>query len=188
MFSKLCLTMSCFLIAAPAAAVERAVLDAFAVEILESIQTRSIRRNREFCGYLGVDPGGVLRATTPRSTARDGCEIVPLPGDWTVLASYHSHGAFTPVANAELPSTYDVVSDGAEGIFGYIGTPGGRVWFVDGPKATATLLCGPGCISVDPGYDAGVFGPLAESYTLEELEDAENAGALTPVQGTRPPR
>jgi len=169
-FSKLCLTVSCCLFAGSAAAVDRIVLDAFAIEVLEGIQLESFERNREFCGYLGLDPRGVLRATDARSTARDGCEIVPAPSDWTVLASYHSHGAFTLVANSELPSTYDIISDAAEGIFGYISTPGGRVWFVDGPKGTAMVLCGPGCVTADPNYDASIFTQVADSYTLEELE------------------
>ena len=57
-------------------------------------------------------------------------------------------------------------ADFEEGTNGYVSTPGGRLWFVDGRAREASLICGPRCLTQDPFYvpDRSV----ETSYTLEE--------------------
>lgn len=51
--------------------------------------------------------------------------------DFTVLTSYHTHGAHSEEADAEVSFVEDLEIDFSERIYGYIATPGGHVWFND---------------------------------------------------------
>jgi hypothetical protein len=86
-----------------------------------------------------------------------------------VVASYHTHGAFEYDTPAEFPSVGDVEADEAEGVDGYISTPGGRVWSVDGAELEVSQICGVGCMAQDPNFEAGLDGRIEVSYSLEEL-------------------
>jgi hypothetical protein len=144
-------------------------LDRFAIRLLDSLQPESIRRNAEFCGFLGRDPAGAFAATEPEAGYSLGCDIYGWPEDFVPVASYHTHSAFDHEADSEVPSPEDVQTDVEDRVFGYVSTPGGRVWLIDWRTRTATQICGTGCVTADPNFVEGDAGPIARSYTLREL-------------------
>ena len=61
-----------------------------------------------------------------------------------VVATFHTHGSYSPEFENELPSLSDVLGDFSQRIDGYVATPAGRVWLNDfenlrgcGPKASS---------------------------------------------------
>ncbi len=157
---------------------ERKALNKLALETLNAIQGRSIRKNIEYCGLLGYDASGRLAATKPRRGWRHSCNPGTEPRGFKVLASYHTHGAFIADVDSEVPSVDDLEADIDEGIDGYIATPGGRVWLNRFDRQTATLLCGPGCIRADPKFRPCRAMAPRKRYTLNGLErrEARNFG------------
>lgn len=145
--------------------------DAFAIAFLDQMQARSFATGREFCGFFGRDAAGKVRATPPQMGHRERCVPGDEPDDFKPFASYHSHGAFNPAIDSEVPSAFDLVADREEGLQGYISTPGGRVWH--SAQGRARLLCGPGCIASDPAYDPASHPPIAANYTADELRRRE---------------
>ena len=152
--------------AAPARADE---VQDFAIRVLEAIQARSVEQNREFCGLIGYNRDGVLATTKVRRGRKNRCNPGRDPRGWTIVASYHSHGAYSINADAEVPSTTDLDADIIEGMDGYIGTPGGRVWYNSALDGISVQLCGPGCITPDPAYTPCLAYLPELSYTLDEL-------------------
>ncbi|MEO1239180.1 MAG: DUF4329 domain-containing protein [Pseudomonadota bacterium] len=139
-----------------------------AVGFLDGLQGPSFAEDREFCGYFGYDAAGNFVASGPIEGGEAFCEPI-LPNDIDVIASYHTHGAYGPEHDAEVPSPEDIESDMAEGVFGYVSTPGGRIWLIDWRDGVARQVCGASCVSVDPAYDARATGPVGRVYTLETL-------------------
>lgn len=139
--------------------------------ILSELQLRSFSENREYCGYIGLMPDGTYMATEVTRGRSHSCLS---RGDESrfveVTASFHTHGAFDWDSDSEVPSTDDVLGDMEEGVNGYVATPGGRLWFIDGARGVATQICGPGCLPQDPDFVAGAAGPIAERYSLYDLE------------------
>ncbi|MEM9708783.1 MAG: DUF4329 domain-containing protein [Pseudomonadota bacterium] len=140
-----------------------------AIGFLDGLQNPSFTNNREFCGYFGFDANGTFAASGPHRGEADSC-TAPFPGDIRVIASYHTHGAHGAEFDAEVPSPEDVESDMAEGVFGYISTPGGRVWLVDWRDGSARQLCGRRCVLPDPDYDSRDVDPVSSRYSLQSLE------------------
>ncbi|NRB02200.1 MAG: DUF4329 domain-containing protein [Rhodobacteraceae bacterium] len=143
----------------------------FAQSTLNALQSPSFAQNREFCGLIGVDDNGQFAATPPVRGAKASC-LPPLParvGHLTVLASYHTHGAFTPEFETEVPSYDDLRTDIEDGIDGYVSTPGGRFWFVDARAREVRLICGPGCMLADSRFVPDPDFPVDTHYTLQEL-------------------
>jgi hypothetical protein len=170
--SRLALRLCLCLLAAPAAAQDAREV-ALAREILAGAQAPSFQRNREYCGTIGADRNGRLLHSEPRRGGRDSCTPRDHPDAWDVFASFHTHGGFDPEADSEVPSVYDVQSDMAEGLDGYVATPGGRLWFIDGQTGVVRQICGLGCLPADPDFVPGLFGPIATRYTLSELDRRE---------------
>ena len=160
----LCLVVLC--IAAPAAAQVTEAFHDRAIAFLDAIQPRSIAENVEYCGYFGLKDDGAFHATSPVAGGEDYCDFPAWPDGVEVIASYHTHSAHGEEHDSEVPSTDDIRADIEEGTFGYISTPGGRVWFVDWRKRRATLLCGLDCVASDPNFVPGVAGTIRESYGL----------------------
>ncbi len=159
---------------APPNAPSGAVVDQFAVSFLNSIQTRSIRERREYCGYITVDASGQLSATPPRPGTFAGCDMpIPRAGQG-IIASYHTHGAYGPGYDNEVPSTVDLMSDFQFGIDGYVSTPGGRVWLVDVQTRSTRQICGLRCVISDPGFVPEGEATIQASYTLPALERRSN--------------
>lgn len=142
-----------------------------AIAFLDELQPESIARNSEICGYFGQTQDGVLVATLPVVGGSHACEL-DWPEDLIVIASYHTHSAWDPDSDSEVPSTDDMAGDMSDGIDGYIATPGGRVWRIEGPEGVARLLCGPGCVTRDRDWKPGE--QVAPVYTFEALEVREN--------------
>jgi len=146
---------------------------AFVSGILRELQQRSFAANTEFCGYIGLDPAGALIATPPRQGTEATCTLPQVPAGMTLLASFHTHGTYSPYYASEFPTTTDMLSDASDDIDGYISTPGGRLWYVDSDTMTARQLCGRGCLPQDPGYDPSDDGPLLPVFTLQQLRQWE---------------
>lgn len=146
---------------------------AFARALLDDLQSRSFKENREYCGFIGQAADGKLVITGPLRGTATTCTIDPPPPGMRVTASYHTHAGFDPNTYGEVPSTNDLLSDMDAGINGYISTPGGRFWFVDGPAGAASLICGAGCLRSDPDFDSRDVDPVARRYTLKDLKRRE---------------
>lgn len=156
------------LLATPAAAQDATELQ-LAMQVLAELQAPSFRNNREYCGYLVIGADGVLRASQVNAGEESTC-VGPDEGpDEVTVASFHTHGAFAMDVPAEFPSVSDIEGDEAEGIDGYIATPGGRLWYVDTTDMVVSQICGIGCLPQDPDFVPGLDGEIAISYTYQEL-------------------
>ncbi len=144
----------------------------FAKAVLQQIQSISFRKNREYCGYIGYDQNGVLFASNARKGRMNECTGAA-PDNMSIVASYHTHGAFDPEVPAEFPSATDLEADEAEGIDGYIGTPGGRFWFSDSTDMMVSQICGVACLKQDPKFVEGLDGNIHVSYIYRELLEFE---------------
>ena len=163
----------CLLLAPAAADAGDAKERAFARDILGGLQAQSFKENREFCGYIGRTAKGHLVATPPRRGLAASCVIDPPPPGLRVTASYHTHAGFDPFTYGEVPSSDDLRADGSEGINGYVSTPGGRFWFVDGPAGVTRQICGAGCLRSDPNFDSREVDPVERRYTLKQIKRRE---------------
>ena len=168
LFKLACVVMA---VAAPPAAAQQAEEVAVARRALAAAQELSFAKRREYCGFIGYDAAARLVATPPTAGTTATC-AAPYPEDLAVVASWHTHGAFDRGYVNELPSDIDVEGDRNALLNGYVATPGGRLWYVDGRAATAHLICGPGCLPVAPGFYKGADGIIRDRYTLEELREA----------------
>ena len=141
----------------------------FAKAFLDSIQPRSIALRRELCGVFRVTETGEIVATPPRVGDFAGCDMpVPRAGSG-VFASYHTHSAFAPGYDNEVPSLQDLRNDVRLGIDGYVSTPGGRVWRVDHVTRSAVQLCGIGCVFMDPGFVPLNGSGIRARYSMADL-------------------
>ncbi|GGL52803.1 DUF4329 domain-containing protein [Wenxinia marina] len=147
---------------------------AFVTGILREIQLVSFRENREYCGYIGLDPNGNYMRTPYSAGVEAGCALPAIPPGMTVLASFHTHSTYSPLYASEFPTSQDMRSDASLDVDGYISTPGGRLWYVDTDTMTVRQLCGRGCLPQDPNYRAADDGPLRPVFSYEELVRFEN--------------
>lgn len=165
------LLFSCWTV--PAHAQEASVVAA-ARAVLSDLQAISFASNREYCGILGRNDEGQMVASAPRAGQRDSCRPRNPRSTDTLIASFHTHAAHDIGADSEVPSSNDLRADMEDGIDGFVATPGGRFWFIDGTRGVAHLICGPGCLPQDPNYDPAHAGPIASRYTLRDLEQREH--------------
>ncbi len=147
---------------------------AFMKAQMNAIQPRSIAENREYCGYLGVLANGDFAISGPKRGAPAGCTPDNPPSNMRVIASYHTHAAYAPRYDSEVPSSTDLQGDISEGINGYVSTPGGRLWFTDGAARSTMQLCGVGCLVSDPRFRPERNNPVRQSYTLAALRQRQN--------------
>ena len=159
----------CLGVAGPAVAQDAALLET-ARRILVSLQKISFEDAREYCGTIGITAEGLLVSSKPRRGGQNGCRPRDPRGVVRVVASFHTHAAYEPRADAELPSVQDVLSDMDEGVDGFLTTPGGRFWYIDGRTGDSRLICGPFCVPYDPRFQVGGWGPILPNYTLDELD------------------
>lgn len=136
--------------------------------LFTELQPESIRRNREYCGYLGYDDSGALVATRPKRGTVDSC-LPRWPRRFDPVASYHTHGGYDPDAWSEIPSGDDMEADEADGIDGYVATPGGRLWYIDSSEMIASQICGVGCLPMDTDFEPETEIVVQPSYAYEEL-------------------
>ena len=142
----------------------------FAKQTLNALQEKSFGDNREYCGLIGVDAQGEFVATKPVRGEEDGCEPEEPGKHIGLLASYHTHAAFSDDFDSERPSTIDLEADVIEGIDGYVATPGGRFWFNDALAKETHMICGSFCLKHDQDYEPFDEVPLESIYSLEELK------------------
>lgn len=148
-------------------------LDLFAVAHFDKVQPLSIRDKVEYCGLFGIDASGRIAATKALRGERDSCDPGIEPPGFDVLASYHTHGAYSRDADSEVPSVDDLLGDFEEDIDGYIATPSGRVWLNLVEEELSFQLCGKGCVTADPAFrPCPAFLP-GEEYTVETLRMRE---------------
>ena len=155
---------------APPNAPSGPVIDQFAVSFLNTIQARSIRERREYCGYFFLNSAGQITATPPRPGTFASCDMPAPRVGQGIIASYHTPGAYGPGYDNDVPSTVDLTSDFDFGIDGYVSTPGGRVWLVDFQTRSTTQLCGPRCVFTDPGFRADPNDRILTRYDLPTLQ------------------
>lgn len=143
---------------------------AFARGYLSALQKRSFRSGREYCGFFGYDRKGRMVAVKPRPGGAATCTAYWPHERIRVFASYHTHGVWDGYSDGEVPSVEDLESDMGDGIHGYVSTPGGRFWFIDGPLGVAWQICGSGCLPVDPGFVPDPGGSVPAMLTLDALK------------------
>lgn len=158
-----------FLAGVPAPAQEADEI-AFARDFLDELQLRSIIEDREYCGYFFRDAAGGVRATRPERGKHDTCQMGSPPRRVDVIASYHTHAAFSPVHMNEVPSLQDLQGDIDSRLNGYVATPGGRLWFSDYRAREVRQICGLGCLVQDPDFRPGRFFKERRRYSLDDLK------------------
>lgn len=135
---------------------------------LTELQAPSFEHNREFCGVIGRFGDGRMAITPHRRGRAASCT----PRGWRsmsdILATYHTHGAYGPDFDNEVPSLWDLLAVIDEQVDGYVSTPGGRFWFVDGEQGEARLICGLGCLPQDPNFREDGL-PVPDVLTLDDL-------------------
>ena len=161
------LLLPALILAAPAAAQDAREV-ALVRAVFAELQPLSFRKKREYCGYLGLTRSGELVATDPVPGDMASC-AADYPSDIAVVASYHTHGTFDEGYYNEMPSLTDLDSDSAAYLNGYVATPGGRLWYVDGRQRLTFQICGVGCLPVAPLFSKDSDGAVAEAYTYDDL-------------------
>ncbi|MEP3848340.1 MAG: DUF4329 domain-containing protein [Paracoccaceae bacterium] len=146
---------------------------AAAKRILSGLQERSIKNNREYCGLLLRRSDGTLFSSKAFRGTKARCRVRRIPRNAKVVASYHTHGSYLPRFDNEVPSILDLRVEMEWGIDGYVTTPGGRFWHVDGRRGRVDLICGRKCVPSDPNYrdDSGRYGKIRTGYTLQALSE-----------------
>ncbi len=129
----------------------------------------SIAANIEHCGYVGFTADGELAVSPPTPGDTSSCLADDPDNLELVVASYHTHAAFSPDYSSELPSGTDMEGDEDEGIDGWVATPGGRLWYIDSTDMVTWQVCGIGCLPSDPEFIAGDSGIIEESYSYDDL-------------------
>jgi hypothetical protein len=106
-----------------------------AFDVLNAVNPQSVRVNKEFGGWIFINPDGSFSSTTP---VRGDFKSVQLPNPSEVIpngsnitAAYHTHAAFDPKFDNENFSPTDLDLDRENNIDGYLGTPGGQLKFHD---------------------------------------------------------
>jgi len=149
-------------------------LDILAVEHLDKVQAESVRENSEYCGFFGFDESGKLAATEPTKGTYFACESEMPPDDFVIVASYHTHGAYSSHYDSEVPSTGDLSADFERHVDGYLSTPAGRVWLTLVEEEVTIQLCGPGCVVSDTTFKPCPSDTPASEYKLNDLKLRES--------------
>ena len=150
--------------------VPQSEVQSFARQQLEALQPRSFRDDLELCGIIFETSDGELGVSRPADGDEASCDIAFFDEPGMVpVASIHTHGKHSVRYDGEVPSLVDIESDATMGVDGYVATPGGRLWHIDHASEVATQVCGPGCLSQDPGYSPCPGDRIEARYTKEEL-------------------
>lgn len=145
----------------------------FAKSVLNALQEKSFAQDLEYCGFIGLDEDGNFAATKAVRGEDDGCQPEEPEKYFDILASYHTHAAFSEGFDSERPSTIDLEADVEEGIDGYIATPGGRLWFNDAAAQESRMLCDRSCLISDALYEPFDEVPLRSVYNLDQLRERD---------------
>ena len=165
-FAALGLTLA---LSGGAAQAQSAHETAYVMALMESMNTLSVRFDREVCGYILRHPNGAYSSTKVSWGGHASCASLPVAPGMDVVSSWHTHAAWARGYDGEVPSIQDVEGDMSQGINGWVGTPGGRLWHVNGQTGAIRQICGRGCLPEDPGFLSEEHGPVSEVYTLDGL-------------------
>jgi len=143
--------------------------ETLARKVFAQLQPLSFENDREYCGYIGFDFDGNLAASEANKGTVDGCTPQEPAALDIITSSYHTHGAYGEDYASETPSVDDIESDEAEGVDGWVATPGGRLWFIDTEDMTLSQVCSIGCLEADPNFVEDSEIPIEQSYTYDEL-------------------
>lgn len=160
--------LSISLLSAPVAA-QDAAEQAFVTGLMESMNALSIRLNREVCGFILQDADGTYRSTKVSWGGFATCASLPLEPGARVVSSWHTHAAYDRNYDNEVPSIQDVEGDIAFGVNGWVGTPGGRLWFVESATETLRVACDVDCLPADPNATDQFNALVPPSMSLDEL-------------------
>ena len=133
------------------------------------MNAQSIAYNREVCGHILRNPAGRLEVSKASWGGPDSCGMIPTPAGYEVVSSWHTHAAWAQGYDNEVPSLIDVEGDMSQGIDGWLATPGGRLWYINGQTGEIHQFCGPECLPSDPNSQMDARGPVNKYYTLSEL-------------------
>ena len=155
---------------APAMAAAQSIdEEALVRSIYADLNPISIRENVEYCGYIGFTTDGELAYSAPTRGDESSCLADDPANLDLIVASYHTHAGFSTDYSSELPSGSDMEGDEAEGIDGWVATPGGRLWYIDTTDMITRQICGIGCIPADPDFIPGELGLIEHSYSYDDL-------------------
>ncbi len=154
---------------APFAQAQNAEETEFVTALLRGMNPLSIEFNREVCGYVVRRPSGELESTKVSWGTFASCASLPVPPGVQVIASWHTHAAWAEGYDGEVPSITDVEGDMSQNINGWVSTPGGRLWFVNGQTGHIHQVCGRDCLPSDPNFFPEEHGPVDKNYTLDGL-------------------
>ncbi len=142
------------------------------MDSLRKVQKRSIREKREYCGWILYEEAEErLLPSSIVPGIHDGCVMPRVKNGMSVVASFHTHGNHSPEYYSEVPSEIDVRGDFKYGTFGFVATPGGRVWVIDPYTRLISQVCGEGCVPKDPNYDPKDYGNIPEVMDEEQIFD-----------------
>lgn len=141
----------------------------FVMALLTNLNPQSIEFNREVCGYIVRHPDGRLESTKLSWGTEASCLSSPIPPGVEAISSWHTHAAWGRGYDGEVPSTIDVEGDMRYNVNGWVSTPGGRLWFINGQTGNMHQVCGRDCLPSDPGFFPEEHGPVEKEYSLEEL-------------------
>lgn len=136
---------------------------------MQSMNALSVRFNREVCGFVLQLPDGSYDSTKVSWGGHASCASLPLTPGARPVSSWHTHAAWGEGYDGEVPSIQDVEGDMNFGVNGWVATPGGRLWFVDGQTGFMRQVCGRDCLPVDPNFFPEEHGPVQGSYSLDGL-------------------
>lgn len=142
---------------------------AFVTSFLNALQPRSFAESREYCGYIGLNSAGAYVATPAVRGDEASCTLPDASPKIRLLASYHTHGAYSPKFDNEVPSYEDLEGDILDQLDGYVSTPGGRIWYNVAATGRATLLCGLNCVARDSNFTPDPDFPVGKHYTVAQL-------------------
>lgn len=144
-------------------------IEALAKSVLRDLQAPSIRQSREYCGIIYYTSAGELKAGPAKRGSRARCRA-RIPRDvYELVGTYHTHGGYLEGYDNEVPSITDLEGEVLSRTIGYVSTPGGRFWLVDGVRREIQLICGPKCMPWDPRFDDGNFGKIKSRYSAKQL-------------------
>ena len=149
---------------------QAAPMDDLARTTLFALQAQSIQNNREYCGIIVRRANGNLYATQANRGTKARCRYPNAGAGETLVASYHTHGAYLRRYDNEVPSVLDVITEMLSGTPGYVSTPGGRLWKTDGKTGAVHLICGPKCLPWDPRFVVDPNDRIAQKYSLQALK------------------
>ena len=167
MVNKLLAILLALCLALPAAA-QSVDERKFVVHLMNRLQGPSFAQSREYCGFIVRDRNGKITTGRISGGTEDSCGPIR-PDEGEVLSSFHTHGSFSRVHINEIPSVQDLRGDISGRVNGWVATPGGRLWFNDWQRRTASQICGVGCLQVDPTFIEGDRGKVDRVYTLDKL-------------------